>query len=293
MRASNIRKLSLQVAFAILFPVSGNVFAGDSILLQSTTSTANSGLYDHILPVFTEKTGIAVNVVAVGSGQAIRNARNCDADVLLVHAKREENSFMADGMGMRRYDIMHNDFIIVGPYTDPAGINGLRNAKVAFGKIAKSKSLFVSRSDNSGTHIREMQIWAQTEFDPLPDSGNWYLETGSGMGATLNAGVGMEAYVLTDRATWIGYAGKSDYKVMVEGDPEMFNQYGAILVNPEKCPSVNTRGGRKFVEWLVSAEGQNAIAAHKRGGEQFFIPNSREETRSSPDRQSMRTSLSK
>ena len=283
MRGLHIPKLSLQVAFAILFPVSGNVFAGDSILLQSTTSTANSGLYDHILPVFVEKTGIAVNVVAVGSGQAIRNARNCDADILLVHAKQEEDRFMEDGMGLRRYNIMYNDFIIIGPSEDPAGINGLDNAKDAFGKIAKSKSLFVSRADNSGTHIREMQIWTQTEFDPLPDSGSWYLETGSGMGAALNAGIGMGAYVLTDRATWIGYAAKSDYRIMVEGDPDMFNQYRAILVNPEKCPSVNALAGQTFLEWLISSDGQNAIAAHKQGGEQFFIPNSRDETQPSPD----------
>jgi tungstate transport system substrate-binding protein len=244
-----------------------------SIIVQSTTSTANSGLYDHLLPIFNEETGITVNVVAVGTGQAIRNAANCDGDVLLVHAKPSEEKFVADGFGVSRSDLMYNDFVIVGPAGDPAGIGGMTDAQGALEKIAAAGAAFASRGDDSGTHKKEMSLWAGTDVDPTAASGDWYRETGSGMGATLNAGVGMGAYVMTDRATWISFGNKSDFEIQVEGDEDLFNQYGVILVNPEKCPSVNVEAGQAFIDWLLSGEGQGAIADYKLNGQQLFFPN--------------------
>jgi len=248
--------------------------AGDrSILLQSTTSTANSGLYDAILPIFTEKTGIHVHVVAVGTGQAIRNAMNGDGDVLLVHAKPAEEKFVADGFGVKRSDVMYNDFIIVGPASDPAGIAGSRDATAALKAIAASKALFASRGDNSGTHKKEKRLWQASGVDATSQSGSWYRETGSGMGATLNAAVGMDAYTLTDRGTWISFRNKADFRIVVEGDKELFNQYGVILVNPARHAHVKQAEGQAFIDWLTGREGQQAIAAYKLGGQQLFFPN--------------------
>lgn len=244
-----------------------------SILLQSTTSTANSGLYAYILPMFTKKTGIKVNVVAVGTGQAIKNARNGDGDVLLVHAKSAEDKFVAEGYGVERFDVMYNDFIVVGPAADPAGIAGMDNAVAALQKIAKSAIPFASRGDNSGTHKKEMSLWKAAGIDPTAASGTWYRETGSGMGATLNAAVGMGAYTLTDRGTWISFKNKGDLKVVVEGDKDLFNQYGVILVNPKKHPNVKVAEGQTFIDWILSDEGQAAIASYKLGGQQLFFPN--------------------
>ncbi|MBU2582693.1 MAG: substrate-binding domain-containing protein [Alphaproteobacteria bacterium] len=244
-----------------------------SIIVQSTTSTANSGLYDHLLPIFKEKTGITVNVVAVGTGQAIKNAQNCDGDVLLVHAKASEEKFVAEGYGGPRTDLMYNDFIIVGPPSDPAGVAGTSDAAAAMKKIAGANSLFASRGDDSGTHKKEKALWKAAGVDTAAGSGKWYRETGSGMGATLNAGIGMGAYVLTDRATWISFKNKGDYKIAVEGDKSLFNQYGVILVNKEKCPSVKADLGQSFVDWLLSGEGQKAIASFKLDEQQLFFPN--------------------
>ena len=244
-----------------------------TILVQSTTSTANSGLYDHLLPIFTEATGIGVNVVAVGTGQAIENARNCDADVLLVHAKADEEAFVADGAGVERFDLMYNDFVIVGPEADPAGVDGMDDASGALAKIAETGAPFASRGDDSGTHKAELALWAEAGVDPAAASGEWYRETGSGMGATLNAAQGMGAYALTDRATWISFANKGDLGIAVEGDPALFNQYGVILVSPEACPSVEVEGGQAFVDWLISPEGQEAIAGFTVDGQQLFFPN--------------------
>ncbi len=244
-----------------------------SILVQSTTSTANSGLYDYLLPIFGKKTGIAVNVVAVGTGQAIKNAENCDGDVLLVHAEAAEEEFMRSGGGVKRFDLMYNDFVIVGPASDPAGIGGMADAEGALKKIADSGSLFASRGDNSGTHKKELELWKTAGLDPTSSSGAWYRETGSGMGATLNAGVGMAAYVMTDRASWIGFGNKGDFIILVEGDNDLFNQYGVILVNPEKCPNVNVEGGQEFIDWLLSDEGQAAIAGFTIEDQRLFFPN--------------------
>ncbi|HRX37068.1 MAG TPA: substrate-binding domain-containing protein [Aestuariivirga sp.] len=243
------------------------------ITVQSTTSTQNSGLYEYLLPLYKAKSGVDVHVVAVGTGQALKNAQNCDGDVVLVHAKSAEEKFVADGYGVKRTDLMYNDFIVVGAPADPAGVNGSKDTIDSFKKIAAAKAPFASRGDDSGTNKKELQLWKEAGIDPKTDSGGWYRETGSGMGATLNTGIGMGAYVLTDRATWISYGNKGDYVISVEGDKKLFNQYGVILVNPEKCPSVKVDLGQQFIDWLLSAEGQTAIAGYKIEGQQLFFPN--------------------
>jgi tungstate transport system substrate-binding protein len=247
----------------------------DFIIVQSTTSTQNSGLFDHILPKFTEKTGIDVRVVAVGTGQALKNGRNGDGDVVLVHSKPDEEKFVAEGWGVKRHDVMYNDFVFVGPASDPAGIAGLKDADQALAKIAEAEAPFASRGDDSGTHKAELYLWGQAGVDPTKGSGDWYLETGSGMGATLNTAVGKHAYTLADRGTWLSFANKDDFEVLVEGDPKLFNQYGVILVNPEKHPRVKAEKGQAFVDWLTSGEGQKAIASYKIDGQQLFFPNAR------------------
>lgn len=263
-------------AVAVSLLISGVAVAQDSIIVQSTTSTANSGLYNHLLPIFSEKTGITVNVVAVGTGQAIKNAQNCDGDVLLVHAKPSEEKFVAEGYGTLRTDLMYNDFVVVGPAADPAGVSGMTDVQAAMAQIAEKGALFASRGDDSGTHKKEMALWALSGVDPTAASGGWYRETGSGMGATLNTGIGMGAYVMTDRATWISFANKQDYQIAVQGDEDMFNQYGVIPVNPAKCPSVNAEAAQAFADWLVSDEGQDAIAGYRVAGQQLFFPNAPE-----------------
>jgi len=260
-------------AIASMAASSAALAADESIILQSTTSTANSGLYDYILPMFTDKTGIQVNVVAVGTGQAIRNAQNGDGDVLLVHARPAEEKFVEDGYGVERFDVMYNDFIIVGPASDPAGIAGGADATAALAEVADAKAPFASRADNSGTHKKEMALWEDAGIDPTAASGSWYRETGSGMGATLNTAVGMNAYSMTDRGTWISFKNKADFRILVEGDDDLFNQYGIILVNPEKHPRVNAEAGQAFIDWILGDEGQSAIAAYKLDGQQLFFPN--------------------
>lgn len=265
------------LAAVLSLALAGPVLAGGSIIVQSTTSTANSGLYDHLLPIFREATGITVHVVAVGTGQAIKNAENCDGDVLLVHAKAAEEDFVSRGFGTERTDLMYNDFVLVGPGSDPAGIAGTANVREALLQIANSGSLFASRGDDSGTHKKEVSLWSGLGVDPEKSSGDWYRETGSGMGATLNAAIGMGAYTLTDRATWISFDNKQDYQIAVQGDDDLFNQYGVIPVNPEKCPSVNAGDARSFADWLVSDAGQQAIAAYEVDGQQLFFPNAPED----------------
>lgn len=244
-----------------------------AIIVQSTTSTANSGLYAHLLPAFEARAGIAVHVVAVGTGQALRNARNCDGDVLLVHAKSAEEAFVAEGFGVERFDLMYNDFVIVGPPDDPAGIGGVDEAAKAFSMIAEKHALFASRGDDSGTHRKERVLWALSGADPSGASGDWYRETGSGMGATLNTAVGMGAYAMTDRATWMSFRNKDDFVILAEGDEALFNQYGVILVDREKCPGVESEIGQRFIDWLISKDGQDAISAFEVDGQQLFFPN--------------------
>lgn len=261
-------------ASALAMLLASSALAQDrSIIVQSTTSTANSGLYDDLLPVFQDKTGIQVNVVAVGTGQAIKNAENCDGDVLLVHAKAAEEAFVAAGFGMARTDLMYNDFVIVGPPADPAGVGGMTDVQGALSRIAEVGALFASRGDDSGTHKKEVSLWGDTGIDPTTQSGGWYRETGSGMGVTLNAGIGMGAYVMTDRATWISFGNKQDYAIKVQGDEDMFNQYGVIPVNPAKCPAVNIDAALAFADWLVSDGGQETIASYRVNDQQLFFPN--------------------
>jgi tungstate transport system substrate-binding protein len=270
MRHPIIKKLS----FVALCSFSIFSFA-DSIIVQSTTSTKNSGLYDYLLPRVSTDTGIKVNVVAVGTGQAIKNAQRCDGDVLLVHAKPSEESFVAQGFGIERFDLMYNDFVIVGPADDPASIKGSNDVSEALKKIAVAKAIFTSRGDDSGTHKAEIRLWKDSTIDPTKASGQWYRETGSGMGATLNIAVGMNAYALTDRATWTKFGNKGDFQIHVEGDRKLFNQYGVILVNPEKCPNVNAAAGQKLIDWLLSKTGQEAIGSYQVNGNQLFYPNAR------------------
>jgi tungstate transport system substrate-binding protein len=261
-------------AFALALWTVGTARAEDKfIIVQSTTSTQNSGLFEHILPMFTEKTGIDVRVVAVGTGQALKNAANGDGDVVLVHSKPDEEKFVAEGWGVKRQDVMYNDFVIVGPAADPAGIAGLKDAAEAFKKIAETQAPFASRGDDSGTNKAELKLWQDAGVDPEPASGTWYLATGSGMGATLNTAVGKQAYALTDRGTWLSFANKGDFKVLVEGDPKLFNQYGVILVNPAKHANVKAKEGQAFIDWLTGSAGQAAIASYKIGDEQLFFPN--------------------
>ena len=265
----------IAVSLLSLWPSAAPRAEDKFIIVQSTTSTQNSGLFEHILPIFTKKTGIDVRVVAVGTGQALKNAENGDGDVVLVHSKPDEEKFVAEGWGVKRHDVMYNDFVIVGPAADPANIAGLKDAVEGFRKIAAAQAPFASRGDDSGTNKAELKLWQDAGIDPKPASGKWYLETGSGMGATLNTAVGKQAYTLTDRGTWLSFANKGDFKVLVEGDPKLFNQYGVILVNPAKHPNVKAEEGREFIDWLIGPQGQAAIAGYKIGGEQLFFPNAR------------------
>jgi tungstate transport system substrate-binding protein len=271
----DVLKLALAAfaTLALVVPVSRA--ADNFIIVQSTTSTQNSGLFEHILPLFTKKTGIEVRVVAVGTGQALKNAQKGDGDVVLVHSQPDEEKFVADGWGVKRYPVMYNDFIIVGPAADPAKIAGMKQAPEALKKIAEAQTPFASRADDSGTHKAELKLWHEAGVDPKASSGSWYLETGSGMGTTLNIAVGKQAYALTDRGTWLAFANKGDFKVMVEGDNKLFNQYGVILVNPAKHPNVKAKQGQAFIDWLTGPEGQTAIANYTIDGQQLFFPNAR------------------
>jgi len=273
----SILLLAVGVVALTMLAVAGVRAEDKFIIVQSTTSTQNSGLFDHILPKFTKKTGIEVRVVAVGTGQALKNARNGDGDVVFVHSKPDEEKFVAEGWGVKRYPVMYNDFVIVGPASDPAKIAGLKDAPEAFKKIAEAKAPFASRGDDSGTNKAEMRLWQDAHIDPKTGSGKWYLETGSGMGATLNTAVGKQAYTLTDRGTWLSFGHKDDFEVLVEGDPKLFNQYGVILVNPKKYPNVKAKEGQTFIDWLISPEGQAAIASYKIDGKQLFFPDAREQ----------------
>jgi len=245
------------------------------IIVQSTTSSRDSGLFAHILPLFQAKTGIEVRVVAVGTGQAIKNAQNGDGDVLLVHAKPAEEKFVADGWGVQRFDVMYNDFVIVGPKSDSARIAGTKDAVAALKRIAETASAFASRGDDSGTNKAELRLWKEAGIEAKAASGTWYRETGSGMGATLNTAVGMNAYTLADRATWSSFKNKANHQIAVEGDSKLFNQYGVILVNPKKHPKVKVKDGQAFIDWLVGPDGQAAIASFKINGQQQFFPNAR------------------
>ena len=248
-----------------------NALADQKIIVQSTTSTKNSGLYDYILPLVKQDTGVTAHIVAVGTGAAIKNAMNCDGDVLLVHSRKREDKFVAEGYSSQRYDLMYNDYVIIGPRADPAGIAGMRNAAAAFSKIAATQSIFVSRGDMSGTHSKERALWQAASISPETISVNWYRQTGSGMGATLNIASGMAGYTLTDRATWTSFGNKADLSILLEGDESLFNPYGIMLVSTDKCPTVNAKAGQDFIDWLLSERGQNAISAFRVNGKQLFF----------------------
>jgi tungstate transport system substrate-binding protein len=245
------------------------------ITIASTTSTEQSGLFAHLLPVFRQKTGIEVRVVAVGTGQALDIGRRGDADVVFVHAKPLEERFVAEGYGVQRFEVMYNDFVLVGPKSDPAKVAGSRDIVAALQRIRSVQAPFVSRGDNSGTHFAELELWKAAGIDIAKVKGPWYRDTGSGMGPTLNTASGMNAYALTDRGTWLSFKNRGELLIAVAGDKRLFNQYGVMLVNPARHPHVKKDMGQAFVEWLISPEGQKAIAAYKIGGEQLFFPNAR------------------
>ena len=271
-----MRKVPMWLLSAALLAASFPLTAGAAerfITVASTTSTKNSGLFDHILPLFEKKTGIQVRVVAVGTGQAIRLARNGDADVLFVHHRPSEEKFVADGFGVQRFGVMYNDFVIAGPKDDPARIAGMRDAAKALEKIAGARAPFVSRGDDSGTHKKELALWRAAGVDTARASGTWYRETGSGMGATLNTASAMQGYALADRGTWLSFKNRAGLRVLVEGDTRLFNPYGIILVNPERHPHVKADLGREFIAWLISPEGQAAIGDFRINGEILFKPN--------------------
>ena len=244
-----------------------------SIVVASTTSTQDSGLFEYLLPIFQQKTGIAVKVIDQGTGQALDTGRRGDADVVFVHAKSAEEKFLAEGQGVKRYPVMYNDFILIGPKSDPAGVKG-KDVIKAFRTIKEKQAPFVSRGDRSGTHIAELALWNKDAgIEIEKEKGTWYKSIGQGMGAALNMASASNAYVLSDRGTWLSFKNKCDLQIIVEGDKRLFNQYGVILVNPEKHPSVKKDLGQQFIDWLVSPDGQKAIANYKINGEQLFHPN--------------------
>src|SRR6185295_4151411 len=271
--AMPLRQLIVFLVFsqlALALPASAQ---DKAIVVASTTATQDSGLFNFILPMFKAKTGIEVRVIAQGTGQALDTGRRGDADVVFVHAKPQEEKFVADGFGVERFAVMYNDFVLIGPKSDPAKVKGGNDVVAALQAISKSEATFVSRGDKSGTHAAELALWKQASLDPAGVRPAWYREIGQGMGAALNTAGAMGAYVLSDRGTWISFKNKAELEIAVEGDQRLFNQYGVILVNPAKHPSVKKDLGQAFIDWLVSSEGQDAIRAYQIDGQQLFFPN--------------------
>ena len=267
-----IRRLLLLLALLAALPA---IAQEKFIVVASTTSTEQSGLFGHILPVFQKKTGIRVRVVALGTGQALDLARRGDADVVFVHARSAEEKFLAEGHGVKRFDVMYNDFVLIGPKPDPAKVSGGRDILDALKRIKVADAPFVSRGDRSGTHIAELELWKLAGIDIATDKGPWYRDTGQGMGPALNSASAMNAYVLSDRGTWISFRNRGELAIAVEGDKRLFNQYGVMLVNPAKHPSVKNDLGQAFVDWVISPDGQKTIGEYKMGGEQLFFPNAK------------------
>ena len=271
------RRMLIAAAAAAAVLSGAPVSAQDkSIVVSSTTSTQDSGLFGHILPLFKAKTGIEVRVVSQGTGQALDTGRRGDADVVFVHAKSLEDKFVAGGHGVKRFPVMYNDFVLIGPKSDPAGIKGSKDITAALNKIKEKGASFISRGDKSGTHNAELNLWKAAGIDIEKDKGPWYKSIGQGMGAALNTASAGNAYVLADRGTWISFKNRGDLVIVVEGDKRLLNQYGVILVNPEKHPNVKKDYGQQFIDWLVSPEGQKAIADYKINGEQLFYPNAKD-----------------
>ena len=271
MNRRNILKIS---ALAVLaFSTIGMSHAQKSIVVSSTTSTEQSGLFKHLLPVFEKKTGIQVKVVAVGTGQALDIGRRGDVDVVFVHDKVAEEKFVAEGFAEKRIEVMYNDFVLIGPKADPAKTKG-NDIQAALQKISNAKSTFISRGDKSGTHAAELRYWKGAGVE-VSATQAWYKETGSGMGPALNTASGMNGYILSDRATWLTFKNRGDLAIVVEGDPKLFNQYGVMLVNPSKHPHVKKVEGQAFIDWIISSEGQQTIASYKVEGQQSFFPNAK------------------
>jgi len=269
-----MRLFRLVLAFAAIFALAAPSHAQEkSIVVASTTSTEGTGFFKYFLPIFKQKTGIDVKVVALGTGQALDVARRGDADVVFVHAKPLEEKFVADGDGVKRQEVMYNDFVLIGPKSDPAKIAGSKDVVEALKKVAAAKAPFVSRGDRSGTHVAELALWKQAGIDPQTGKGSWYREIGQGMGQALNTASAMNGYVLSDRGSWIAFKNRGDLAIAVEGDKKLFNQYGVILVNPAKHPNVKKDLGQAFIDFVVSPEGQQTIAAYKVDGQQLFFPN--------------------
>ena len=274
----NRRLVTAIAVFALLAAGGASAVAQDkSIVVASTTSTQDSGLFDHILPLFEAKTGIDVKVVAQGTGQALDTGRRGDADVVFVHAKAQEEKFIEEGFGVKRFDVMYNDFVLIGPKTDPAGVSGTKDIAAALTAIQAKEAPFVSRGDKSGTHSAELRLWREAGVDIEAAKGPWYKEIGQGMGAALNTAGAMNAYVLSDRGTWLSFKNRGDLEISVEGDKRLFNQYGVMLVNPGKHPSVKAEAGQQFIDWLISPEGQQAIGEYRIDGQQLFFPNAERE----------------
>jgi tungstate transport system substrate-binding protein len=265
------------VAFgAVVIAAPAAIAQDKSIVVASTTSTQDSGLFEYLLPLYKQKTGVTVKVVSQGTGQGLDTGRRGDADVVFVHAKSAEEKFLAEGQGVKRYPVMYNDFVLIGPQSDPAGIKGLKDVGRAFTIIKDKQATFISRGDKSGTHVTELALWKASGIDIEKDKGAWYKSIGQGMGAALNTAGAGNGYVLSDRGTWIHYKNKGDLAILVEGDKRMFNQYGVMLVNPEKHPNVKKELGQQFIDYLISPEGQKDIANYKINGEQLFYPNANE-----------------
>ena len=261
----------------LMFAATPPALAQNYITVASTTSTEQSGLFRHLLPIFEKKSGTQVRVVALGTGQALDMGRRGDADVVFVHAKSAEEKFIAEGYGVKRLPVMYNDFVLIGPRSDPAKVGGSRDILLALRRIKEAASPFVSRGDRSGTHMAELALWKQAGTDIAAEKGPWYRDTGQGMGPALNTASSMNGYILSDRGTWIAFKNRGDLEILVAGDQRLFNQYGVILVNPDQHRYVKRELGQAFVDWLVSAEGQRAIADYKIGGEQLFFPNAGQE----------------
>ena len=268
------RRTMVAAALAVAILTTPATAQDKSIVVSSTTSTQDSGLFGYILPLFKEKTGIDVKIIAQGTGQALDTGRRGDADVVFVHAKSAEEKFLAEGQGVKRYPVMYNDFVLIGPKNNPAGVKGMKDIAKAFQTIKEKQAPFISRGDRSGTHIAELAIWNKDAgIDIERDKGPWYKSIGQGMGAALNTAAASGAYVLSDRGTWLSFKNKEDLQILVEGDKRLFNQYGVILVNPAKHPNVKKELGQQFIDWLISPEGQKAIANYKINGEPLFYPN--------------------
>ena len=264
---------SIAMSLLLYFTLLSQITYSQPLIVQSTTSTLNSGFFDYILPIINNELGINAHIVGAGTGAAIKNDENCDGDVLIVHAREHEEKFVESGFGLKRENLMYNDFVIVGPSSDPVKIINLEDIISVFKKIASNRHFFISRGDESGTNIKELKIWELAGVDLKPESGKWYYEVGAGMGSALNIAIQLNAYVLTDRATWISFKNKSNFKILFEGDDLLFNQYGIISINPSHCPNTKYKKAKKFIDWLISKQGQDKIKQYILKGEQLFFPN--------------------